>query len=105
VNEGKTVANLINCARVMGNNKNIAACISKVMEFRCSATTLIVALSPVHSDITRFLSLSPIATENHLDRAKLKKFQKLLSRLTGTADVSHPLSDNSVTHFEESYCM
>ena len=39
-----------------------------------------VALSPGHSDITRFRPGSPIAKGNHMDRAK-KKFQKLLRRL------------------------
>jgi len=34
-----------------------------------AATPLIVALSPGHSDITRFRPWSPIATGNHLDRA------------------------------------
>jgi len=43
----------------------------------CYTTTpLIVALSPGHSDITRFHPWSPIATGNHLDRAK--KIPKLL---------------------------
>ena len=37
---------------------------------RYSATSFIVALSPGHSDITRFGSRSPIATGNHLDRAE-----------------------------------
>jgi len=37
----------------------------------CYATTpLIVALSPGHSDITRFRPWSPIATGNHLDGSK-----------------------------------
>ena len=47
---------------------------------RYATTPLIVALSPGHSDITRFRSWSPIATGNALDRAP-KKFQKLLRRL------------------------
>ena len=47
---------------------------------RYAATPLIVALSPGHSDITRFLPWSPIATD-HLDRAEIKKFQTLLRRL------------------------
>jgi len=46
---------------------------------RYAATSLIVALSPGHSDITRFRPWSPIATGNHLDRAK--KIPKLLRRL------------------------
>ena len=37
---------------------------------RYAATPLIVALSPGHSNITRFCPWSPIATGNHLDRAK-----------------------------------
>ena len=37
---------------------------------RYAATPLIVALSPGHSDITRFRPWSPIATGNHLDRAE-----------------------------------
>ena len=40
---------------------------------RYASTPLIVALSPCHSDITRFRTWSPIATGNHLDRAE--KFQ------------------------------
>ena len=43
---------------------------------RYAASPLIVALSPGHSDITRFHPWSPIATGNHLDRAE--KFQMLL---------------------------
>ena len=40
-----------------------------------AATPLIVALSPGHSDITRFRPCSSIATGNHLDRAeKIPKF-------------------------------
>jgi len=39
---------------------------------RYGATPLIVALSPGHSDITRFRPWSPIATGNHLDRAGRK---------------------------------
>jgi len=35
-----------------------------------AATPLIVALSPGHSDITRFRPWSPIVTGNHLDRAE-----------------------------------
>jgi len=42
---------------------------------RYAATSLIVALSPGHNDITRFRPWSPIATGNHLDRAeKIPKF-------------------------------
>jgi len=46
---------------------------------RYGATPLIVALSPGHSDITRFRPWSPIATGNHLDRAE--KIPNLLRRL------------------------
>ena len=48
---------------------------------RYTATPLIVALSPGHSDITRFRPWSPIATGNHLDRAEPKKFKNLLRRM------------------------
>ena len=37
---------------------------------RYAPTPLIVALSPGHSDITRFRPWSPIVTGNHLDRAE-----------------------------------
>jgi len=37
---------------------------------RYAATPLTAALSPGHSDITRFRPWSPIATGNHLDRAE-----------------------------------
>ena len=46
---------------------------------RYAATPLIFALSPGHSDITRFRPWSPIATGNHLDRAE--KIPNLLRRL------------------------
>ena len=47
---------------------------------RYAATSLIVALSPGHTDITRFRPRSPIAPErNHLDRAE--KIPHLLRRL------------------------
>ena len=56
---------------------------------RYAAAPLIVALSPGHSDITRFRPWSPIATENHLDRAeKIPKF----AQTTGTVHVFHPRS-------------
>ena len=45
---------------------------------RYAANPLIVALSPGHSDITRFRPWLPIETGNHLDRAE--KFHKLLRR-------------------------
>ena len=51
---------------------------------RYAATSLIVALSPGHSDITRFRLWTSIATGNHLDRAeKNPKF----AQTTGTVDV------------------
>ena len=54
-----------------------------------AATPLIVALSPVHSDITRFRPRSTIATGNHLDRGeKIPKF----AQTTGTVDVIDPRS-------------
>ena len=46
---------------------------------RYVATPLTVALSPGHSDITRFLPWSPIATGNYLDRSE--KFPNLLRQL------------------------
>ena len=56
---------------------------------RYAATTVIVALSPGHSDITNFRPWSPIATGNHLDRAeKIPKF----AQTTGTDDVFDPRS-------------
>jgi len=54
-----------------------------------AAIPLIVALSPGHSDKTRFRPWSPIATGNHLDRAeKILKF----AQTTGTVDVFDPRS-------------
>jgi len=59
---------------------------------RYAATQLIVALSPSHSDITRFRPWSPIVTGNHLDRAeKIPKF----ALTSGTVDVFDPRSDIS----------
>jgi hypothetical protein len=49
-----------------------------------AAISLIVALSPGHSDITRFHPWSQIATGNHLDRDE--KIPKV-SQMTGTVDV------------------
>ena len=50
---------------------------------RYAATALIVALSPGHSDITRFRPWSPIATRNHLDRAeKIPKVAQTTGTLT-----------------------
>ena len=53
------------------------------------ATPMIVALSPGHSDITRFRPWSPIATGNHLDRAK--KNPKVAQTI-GTVGVFDPHS-------------
>ena len=56
---------------------------------RYVATPLTVALSPGHSDITRFRPCSPIATGNHLDRAE--KIPNVV-QMTGTVDVFDPRS-------------
>jgi len=69
---------------------------------RYAATPLIVALSPGHSDITRFRPWSPIATENHLDRAK--KNPKL-AQTTGTFDFFDPFFTHFGTHFTENFRM
>jgi hypothetical protein len=58
-----------------------------------TATPLIVALSPGHSDIIRFRPWSPIAKENHLDRAeKVSKF----AQMTVIVDLFDPRSGISV---------
>ena len=56
---------------------------------RFAATPLIVALSPVHSDINTIRSWSPIETGNHLDRAK--KIPKV-AQTTSIIDVFDPHS-------------
>ena len=56
---------------------------------RYAATPLIVAFSPGHSDITRLLLWSPIATENNLDLAE--KIPNL-ARTTDTVEVFDPCS-------------
>ena len=66
---------------------------------RYVASPLIVALSPGHSDITRFRPWSPIATANHLDRAE--KIPNI-AQATGTVDVFDPRSGIG-THFAESF--
>ena len=48
---------------------------------RYTATPLVVALSPGHSDITRFRPRSTIATRQEIIWIAPKKFQKLLRRL------------------------
>ena len=57
-----------------------------------AATSLIVILSPGHSEIARFRPWSPIATENHLDRAK--KIPKV-AQTNATVDVFDPRPDIS----------
>ena len=52
-----------------------------------AATPLIVALSPDHSDITRFCPWSPIATGNHLGHAE--NIPKV-AQTTGTVDIFYP---------------
>ena len=54
---------------------------------RYAATPLIVALSPVHSDITRFRPRPTIATGNHLDRAE--KIPNLFRRLAPLTFLIH----------------
>ena len=56
---------------------------------RYAATPLIAALSLGRSGITRFHQWSPIATGNHLDRAKIIPN---LAQTTGTLDVFDPRS-------------
>ena len=56
---------------------------------RYAANPLIVALSPGHSDITRFRPWSPVATGNHSDRAE--KIQEV-AETTGSVDVFDPRS-------------
>ena len=65
------------------------------------ACTLIVALSPGHSDITRFRPWPPIVTGNHLDRAeKIPKFAQ-----SGTVNVFDPRSGISgPTSWRSSAC-
>jgi len=56
---------------------------------RYATTPFIVALSPGHSDITRFRPLSPIATGNRLDHAeKIPNF----AQNTGAVEVFDPRS-------------
>ena len=69
---------------------------------RYAATPLIVALSPGHSNITRFRPWSPIATGNHLDCTE--KIPKV-AQTTGTVDVLDPLFRHFGTHFAESFRM
>ena len=59
---------------------------------RYAAIPLIVALSPDHSDITRFRPWLPIAIGNHLDRTE--NIPKV-ARTTGTVNVFDPRSDIS----------
>ena len=55
---------------------------------RYAATPLIVALSPGHSDITRFRPWSPIATGDRFDRSE--RIPKV-AQTTGTVDVFDPI--------------
>ena len=64
---------------------------------RYAATPLIVALSPGHSDITRFRPWSPIATGSHLDHAE--KIPKV-AQTTGIVDVFDPCSGISGPTFQ-----
>jgi len=66
-----------------------------------AATQLIVALSPGHSDITRFRPWSSVATGNHLDRAE--KFQKFLKQLASLTFLIRVQAFQ--THFAESFRM
>ena len=52
-------------------------------------TPLVVALSPGHSDITRFCPLLPVTTGHHLDCTE--KIPKV-AQTTGTADIFDPRS-------------
>jgi hypothetical protein len=56
---------------------------------RYDATALIFALFPGHSDITRFLLLSPTETGNNLDRAEEIPN---IAQTTGTVDFFVPFS-------------
>jgi len=53
---------------------------------------MVVALSPGHSDIIRFLPWSPMATGNHLDRTE--EIPKV-AQTTGTVGVFDPRSSIS----------
>ena len=70
---------------------------------RYAATPLIVALSPVYTDITRFFPWSPVATGNHLDHAE--KIPKV-AQTTGTIDICDPHSGISgPTSWTASTCL
>ena len=56
---------------------------------RYARTPLIVALSPGHSDITRFRPWSPIMTRNHLDSAEKIP---IVAQTAGTNDIFDPRS-------------
>ena len=56
---------------------------------RYAATPLIAALSPGHSNITRFRPWSPFATGNHSDRAEKNPN---FAQTTGTVDGFDPRS-------------
>ena len=60
--------------------------------FCYAATPMIVALSPGHSDTTRFRPWSSVATGYNLDRAE--KIPKV-AQTTGTVDIFYPRSGTS----------
>jgi hypothetical protein len=65
-----------------------------------AATPLIDALSPGHSDITRFRPLSPVPTGNHFDRAqKIPKFDPTISNV----EIYDPRSGNLGPTFPGSF--
>jgi len=68
---------------------------------RYAAATLIVALSPGHSDITRFRPWSPIATGNHLDCAE--KIPKV-AQTTGNVDFDPHSGISGPTSWRASAC-
>ena len=59
---------------------------------RYAATPLIIALSPGHSDISRFSPWPLVSTGNHLDRTE--KFSEV-AQTTGNVDVFDPRSSIS----------
>jgi len=72
---------------------------------RYTATPLIVALSPGHSDITRFRPWSPIAPDGKSFGSRLKKKIPKVAQTTGTVDVFDPLSGISgLTSRRDSAC-
>ena len=69
---------------------------------RYAVTPLIVALSPCHSDITRFLLWSLFAIGNHFDRAKIIPHA---AQTTGNVEIFDPRSGISgITSQRASAC-